>query len=478
MDVVAGSHGDAAAIAAADAAAGRRRKTAAERRAQRARAQARAVSHLLAGFDEVAAHRGNAVSRTASIFSRALRCLKSGGWALYEKDGAGAGGEGPTTAPPSMSTSFTDAAERGARAGRRGIVCKEANSGPASSYAAYGSFVVSGVEGASEGVSTPSSAPAVVDAQKLVEVIQVPMMTRCSGNDDMASVPVVGLLGGFQNVDSMAAETSASSTSAAAASSSTPSKRVSFKDEGWLVGKHVSLDGEAEEASKVAPSRSSASCSVSTKAIVSVQEVDKDVLGGKAEEKASRVVPSRSSASSSVSTSTVVSAQEASSCAVSAVSTSAAEAAASSSSSARRPARRKNVKGQSSEQAIACSPMAKVGDKAAASKTSASSSAARVSVEVDGVGEAGEGVSVPSSATTVLSFSGLFDDFPPSRAFVEAGGRVASIQRAVQEAKVSGKVFPFGMKGADYDEEAGDRDEFPFGLKGVDYDRVPGDREG
>jgi hypothetical protein len=110
MDVVAGSHGNAAAVAAADAAAGRRRKTAAERRAQRARAQARAVSHLLAGFDEVAAHRGNAVSKTASIFSRALRCLKSGGWVLHEKTGA------PVLS--SAASSFSGVAERAKRAGR------------------------------------------------------------------------------------------------------------------------------------------------------------------------------------------------------------------------------------------------------------------------------------------------------------------------------------------------------------------------
>jgi hypothetical protein len=63
-------------------AAARRRKTAAERRAQRSRAQARAVSHILAGFMEITAHRGNAVSRTASTFVGALRFLRDGGSAL------------------------------------------------------------------------------------------------------------------------------------------------------------------------------------------------------------------------------------------------------------------------------------------------------------------------------------------------------------------------------------------------------------
>jgi hypothetical protein len=88
MAVVAGSHVDAA---SGDAAAvPRRKKTAAERRSQRSRAQARAVAHLLAGFKEVESHRGNAVSKTATTFSRALRCLSSGGWVLHEKTVASA----------------------------------------------------------------------------------------------------------------------------------------------------------------------------------------------------------------------------------------------------------------------------------------------------------------------------------------------------------------------------------------------------
>jgi hypothetical protein len=88
MAVVAGNHGNAAAGEAA--AVPRRKKTAAERRGQRARAQARAIAHLLAGFKEVETHRGNAVSRTATTFSRALRCLSSGGWVLHEKTVASA----------------------------------------------------------------------------------------------------------------------------------------------------------------------------------------------------------------------------------------------------------------------------------------------------------------------------------------------------------------------------------------------------
>jgi hypothetical protein len=388
--VVAGlAHGDPA----AGATAVRRRKSAAERRAQRARAQARAVSHLLAGFEEVAAHRGNAVSRTATTFSWALRCLSAGGWTLHEKSGARAG-EGPTTASSSAASAFSGVAERTTRVGRMGIVCKEATSGAVPSSAAYGSFVASGVGGANEGASSPSLAPAVVDAQKLAEVIQVPLVTRSSG-DDMASVPVVGLLGGFKDVGNMAAESGASSTSAAAASSSALSRRVSFKDEGWPVGMHISLDGKAEEASRA----------VSTGAVVSVQEV------GQQGTVQAHWLHTWSMGSKNSSAPAGASVPSASSCAVSAVSTCAAVAAASPPPSARRRIRQKQAKGQSSEQATACSTAA----------------------------------------------------------------RVALIQRAVMTARASGRFFPFGMKGVDFDKEAGDRDDFPFGFKGVDYDKEPGD---
>jgi hypothetical protein len=82
----------------------RRRKTAAERRSQRARASARAVSHILAGFVEVEAHRGNAVSKAASTFVLALRLLQDGGKAQKKyKEHAEQGADEGVAATPSTA---------------------------------------------------------------------------------------------------------------------------------------------------------------------------------------------------------------------------------------------------------------------------------------------------------------------------------------------------------------------------------------
>ena len=50
----------------------RRVKTSAERAAQRRRAEARTVQELLAGFNDLAAHRGSALSKAAQVFVSAL----------------------------------------------------------------------------------------------------------------------------------------------------------------------------------------------------------------------------------------------------------------------------------------------------------------------------------------------------------------------------------------------------------------------
>eukprot|EP00929_Paragymnodinium_shiwhaense_P122366 TRINITY_DN95057_c0_g1_i1.p1 TRINITY_DN95057_c0_g1~~TRINITY_DN95057_c0_g1_i1.p1 ORF type:complete len:127 (+),score=10.19 TRINITY_DN95057_c0_g1_i1:134-514(+) len=49
-----------------------RKRTAAGRRAQQKRSYARVASKLICGFREVAAHRGNHVSKPASIFAAAI----------------------------------------------------------------------------------------------------------------------------------------------------------------------------------------------------------------------------------------------------------------------------------------------------------------------------------------------------------------------------------------------------------------------
>ena len=51
----------------------RRRKTARERRAQRARAEARTVSRLLGGLAELHSHRGSMLSRAGAILQRSLQ---------------------------------------------------------------------------------------------------------------------------------------------------------------------------------------------------------------------------------------------------------------------------------------------------------------------------------------------------------------------------------------------------------------------
>eukprot|EP00969_Alexandrium_andersonii_P098539 4348797-Alexandrium_andersonii.AAC.1 len=51
----------------------RRRKTAAERRAQARRAEARMVSRLLQGFASLDGHRGNALTKAARQFANSLR---------------------------------------------------------------------------------------------------------------------------------------------------------------------------------------------------------------------------------------------------------------------------------------------------------------------------------------------------------------------------------------------------------------------
>ena len=58
--------------AGSDAAAPRRKKSAAERRAQRSRAEARVVGRLLAAFSDLSHHRGSAPTRLGRAFAAAL----------------------------------------------------------------------------------------------------------------------------------------------------------------------------------------------------------------------------------------------------------------------------------------------------------------------------------------------------------------------------------------------------------------------